>query len=111
MCSSSSGMNHRLPFVTIATVDNDYDRVSNLDRDGVFRLNIGISKTTFDRLLPGADHPPADYTSLDVFLPHPDYAKQHFVCILNPSADNTDAATQLILEAYSIAAARFRRLQ
>lgn len=34
------GDDHRLPFVTIADSDSEYDRVSDLDREGVFRLNI-----------------------------------------------------------------------
>ncbi|MGI0014309.1 MAG: DUF6194 family protein [Nitrososphaera sp.] len=29
------GDDHRLPFVTIANSDNDFDNVSNLNRDGV----------------------------------------------------------------------------
>ncbi len=40
------GDDHRLPFVTIANSDSEYDNVSNLNRDGVFRINIGISKKT-----------------------------------------------------------------
>jgi hypothetical protein len=31
----------RFPFATIAKQDNEHDRVSNLNRPGVFRLNIG----------------------------------------------------------------------
>ena len=33
------GDDHRLSFVTIATSDNDWDNVSNLNREGVFRVN------------------------------------------------------------------------
>ena len=40
----------KLPFATLAASDNDFDRISNLDRPGVFRLNIGISKQTFQSL-------------------------------------------------------------
>ena len=39
-----------VPFVTLAASDNEYDRVSNLDRPGVFRVNIGVSRATFQRL-------------------------------------------------------------
>lgn len=41
---------HKMPFATLAASDNDYDRVSNLDRPGVFRLNIGVSRQTFQSL-------------------------------------------------------------
>ncbi len=103
------GDDHRLPFVTIADSDNDYDSVSNLNRDGVFRINIGISKATFQSLLGDSSTEKVDYTVLDTFLPHPDYAKQHFVCILNPSQANADTTRQLIIEAHGIAAARRQR--
>ena len=103
------GADHRLPFVTIANSDNEYDQYSQLNRDGVFRLNIGVSKTTFEALLAGSPTEHIDYTALDVFLPHPEYAKQHFVCILNPTGDRIERTKELIVEAHSIAAARLRR--
>jgi hypothetical protein len=105
----SFGDDHRLPFVTIGQSDNEYDRVSNLDREGVFRLNIGVSKATFDSLLANTDSANIDYTALNVFMPHPDYAKQHFVCILNPAGENAETTQQLIVEAHAIAAARLAR--
>ena len=36
------GDDHRLSFVTIANSDSDFDNASNLNREGVFRVNIGI---------------------------------------------------------------------
>ncbi len=103
------GDDHRLPFVTLSNSDNDYDRVSNLNRDGVFRINIGISKATFDSLLAGSDLDKPDYTAQNVFLPHPEYARQHFVCILNPAGENEAMTQTLIAEAHSIAASRQQR--
>ncbi|WP_460677866.1 DUF6194 family protein [Mucilaginibacter koreensis] len=32
--------------------DNAYDNVSNLNREGIFRINVGISEQTFARLFP-----------------------------------------------------------
>jgi hypothetical protein len=103
------GDDHRLPFVTIAASDNEYDRVSQLDREGVFAINIGVSRTTFDGLFTGVGGASPDYAALNVVMPHPDYAKQHFVRILNPSGDNADVTKHLIVEAHSIAATRLRR--
>ena len=104
------GDDHRLPFVTIANADNDFDNVSNLNRDGVFRVNIGISKETFKCLLNAeSSSAPVDYSVLDVFLPHPHYSRQHFVCILNPSNENVETTKRLIVEAHSIAAARLQQ--
>ena len=105
------GDDHRLPFVTLANSDNEYDKVSNLDRDGVFRVNIGVTKDTFDKLIGEFDPASVDYTALNTFLPHPDYARQHFICILSPTGQNAERTQQLIEEAHSIAAARYRRIQ
>ncbi|MCC6614980.1 MAG: hypothetical protein IT320_15985 [Anaerolineae bacterium] len=103
------GDDHRLPFVTLANSDNAFDSVSQLDRDGVFRVNIGVSRETFAALVGDASAEAIDYAALNVFLPHPDYAKQHFVCILNPSGENVDTTKNLIVEAHAIAAARLKR--
>jgi len=103
------GDDHRLPFVTIANSDNDFDNVSNLNRDGVFRINIGVSKETFKNLIAEPSSERVDYSVLDVFLPHPHYSRQHFVCILNPSNENVETTKKLIVEAHSIAAVRLQR--
>jgi len=103
------GDDHRLPFATMAASDNDYDRVSNLDRPGVFRLNIGIAKQTFQSLF-GPEEISSDdydYTELDRFLPHPDYARQFFVCILNPGDKNLPVALDMLREAHGIAEKRY----
>jgi hypothetical protein len=103
------GDDHRLPFVTLADSDNEYDNVSNLSRVGVFRINIGVSKQTYDSLLADTNPENVDYSLLDIFLPHPDYHKQHWLCILNPSGENAKTVQHLIEEAHSIAAARLQR--
>src|SRR5438105_6592686 len=42
----------RFPFATIVTKDyGDFDNASNLDRPGVFRLNIGVSKEPYAALV------------------------------------------------------------
>lgn len=103
------GDDHRLPFVTIGHSDSDFDKVSNLNREGVFRINIGVSRETFESMFPDSHSDNIDYSILDVFLPHPHYSKQHFVCILNPSQANIDLTKKLIVEAHSITAARLHR--
>lgn len=103
------GDDHRLSFVTIAHSDNEYDNVSNLKREGVFRINIGVSRETFKSLIGDYDAENIDYSVLNVFLPHPDYAKQNFICILNPSQDNIETTKSLIDEAHAIASARIQR--
>jgi hypothetical protein len=81
---------HRFPFATIVTKDyGDFDASSNLNRPGVFRLNIGLSKQTFQTMFGHAaesvNNGSFDFTALNQIMPHPVYAAQHWVCILNPS--------------------------
>lgn len=101
------GDDHRLPFATIGSSDNDYDRVSNLDRPGVFRLNIGVSKQTFQALF-GPEEVSHDLTELDRFMPHPDYARQFYLCILNPSEANLPKVLDMLQEAHAIAEKRYK---
>ena len=99
----------KLPFATLIASDQDHDRVSNLDRPGVFRLNIGISKQTFESLF-GTDEinvKDYDFTALDVIMPHPEYARYHFVCVLSPSDATFEKVSVLLAEAYNIAARRY----
>ncbi|HMR67400.1 MAG TPA: DUF6194 family protein [Anaerolineae bacterium] len=100
-----------LPFATLISADNEYDRVSNLDRPGVFRLNIGISKQTFQSLFGTAkiDVNSYDFTALDVMMPHPEYAPQHFICVLSPGEATWERTRLLLAEAYELAARRYAR--
>jgi hypothetical protein len=101
----------KLPFATLISSDQDYDRISNLDRPGVFRLNIGISKQTFQALFGTAkvDVSSYDFTILDVIMPHPDYAQQYFICVLSPSEATLERVRTLLAEAYDIAVRRYTR--
>ncbi len=97
-------------FATIVTTDeHDMGTPSNLARPDVFRLNIGVGKETFGRLVGSIDEP--DFAALDTILPHPVYAKQRWVAILNPSrATFDDVVKPLIAEAYDrLAASAARR--
>jgi hypothetical protein len=105
------GPDRMLPFTTIATADNEGDRVSNLDRPGVFRLNIGVSKPTFLALLGTGkvDISAYDFTALDTIMPHPDYAAQSWICVLNPSDTTFHKLRPLLNEAYELAVRRASR--
>src|SRR5215831_15122724 len=110
---------HRLPFATIVTKDyGDFDRASNLNRPGVFRLNIGVSKDTYRSMFGQQASPPGaagvvdaghDFTALDQILPHPVYAPQTWVCVLNPSDETFQAVRPLLAEAYDLAVRRYAR--
>jgi uncharacterized protein DUF6194 len=98
---------HRFPFATIVTKDyGDFDNASNLDRPGVFRLNIGVSKETYQSLFAGEGR--HDFTELDRVMPHPVYGRNHWVCVLNPSESTFESLKPLLAEAYDIAVRRTR---
>jgi Family of unknown function (DUF6194) len=93
-------------FATIVTTDeHDVGSPSRLARDGVFRLNIGVGKATFERLVdPTA---PWDAAALDTVIPHPVYAKQRWIAILNPSRETfNELVKPLIAEAHDRLAKR-----
>ncbi|HMD80201.1 MAG TPA: DUF6194 family protein, partial [Anaerolineales bacterium] len=102
---------HILPFATLISSDQDYDRFSNLDRPGVFRLNIGVSRETFQSLFGTAkvDVSSYDFTALDVIMPHSEYAQQSFICVLAPSEATFERVRALLAEAYDIAVRRYTR--
>ncbi len=82
-------------FATIVTTD-DHDHASNLSRPGIFRLNIGVNRPTFERLVGSMESP--DYTVLDQILPHPVYAKQLWLSILNPSEESWERLVKPLLD-------------
>ena len=96
-------------YATIVTTDeHDEGAPSKLSRPGVFRLNIGVGRATFQRLVGEMVEP--DYAAFERILPHPVYAKQLWISILNPSDGTFRAVVMpLLTEAhYRLAAARAR---
>lgn len=82
---------------------------SDLARPGVYRLNIGLSKTTFETAVAGVTDP--DYTAFDRVMPHPVYGTQHWVCILNPSEATFDKVVKPLLdEAHERVARGYRKV-
>jgi hypothetical protein len=81
----------------------------------VFRLNIGVGARTFEELFGpvGPEHLAGggrDFTVTDTLLPHPVYARQHWISILNPSDDTFERVVwPLIVGAHEAAAKRYRR--
>jgi hypothetical protein len=96
-------------FATIVTTDeHDEGAPSRLSRPGVFRLNIGVGRETFQRLVGSMAEP--DYAALDQVVPHPVYARQLWVSILNPSdASFRDVVLPLLAEAHDRLAAQRAR--
>jgi hypothetical protein len=97
-------------YATIVTTDeHDTGAPSRLtEREGAFRLNLGVGKATFERLVGGMEEP--DYAVPDTILPHPVYAKQRWISIVNPrDATFRDVVLPLIDKAHDrLADARAR---
>ncbi len=97
-------------FATIVTTDeHDMGSPSNLARPDVFRLNIGVGRETFERLVGGIDAP--NYAAIDTLLPHPVYARQRWIAILNPGGEMWESIVKpLLAEAHDrLAASAGRR--
>ncbi|UNO41201.1 DUF6194 family protein [Streptomyces sp. MST-110588] len=98
----------RMPFATVVTKDYPgFDTASDLDRPGVFRLNIDIGRAAFEELI---GYPPAayaeraahiDHTVLDRLVPHPAYARQGWVAVLNPGAATSALVRTLLTDAHA----------
>ena len=92
----------------VRTDEHDMGSPSELSRPGVFRLNLGVSRPIFQRLVGSASEP--DYAAFDQLLPHPVYAKQLWISILNPShAMFREVVLPLIAEAHDRLAGGYRR--
>jgi hypothetical protein len=93
-------------FATVVWTDeHDEGAPSNLARPGVYRVNVGVDRETFRRLISALTDP--DYAAFDRFVPHPVYAKQRWISILNPSHVTVrDSLMPLIGAGYRRLAAR-----
>jgi hypothetical protein len=88
------GAERNFPLATLVTSDL-YDQESNLDREGVFRLNIGVSRDTYRALFPEeGEH---DFCATNRLMPHPVYGKMFWVCVLNPSVETFEEAVKPLL--------------
>jgi len=109
------GADRMMPFATLSSEDNEHDTVSNLNRPSVFRLNMGVGKDTYQRMF---GPPPAkagesgvvatghDFSALDQIMPHPVYAPQYWVCVLNPGDTTLDQVRTMLAEAHARAVER-----
>jgi hypothetical protein len=102
----------KFPFATIVTKDyGEFDNFSNLDREGVFRLNIGVSRKTYERLFGTPPGPVAtdeyNFAAFDHVFPHPLYSPQAWVSVVNPGEGKFEEIKPLIAEAYERAVRRY----
>jgi Family of unknown function (DUF6194) len=106
----------RFPFATLVISDYPgWDTESDLDRDGIFRVNVAVGRGGFERLLGytpkehAAHHDNFDYAATDVLLPHPLYASQGWVSIVNPGDRTSVQLQKLVEDARGLAVRRYAR--
>jgi hypothetical protein len=96
-------------FSTIKDVDGPNDKASKLSREGVFRLNIGVSKDLYKSLFSEIPKRPAlsaviegdyDFEEEDVVLPHPVYGWIGWISILNPTQETFEKCIPCLKNAY-----------
>lgn len=107
---------HGVYFSTLKTQDGANDAASRLDRDGVFRLSIGLGRIGYTPLFGAPPERPAkgetvrtpfDPTERDLLMPHPIYAWMGWVQILSPSLERRADLLPLIDAAHARAKAAF----
>jgi hypothetical protein len=93
-------------FATVVWTDeHDMGTLSNLARPGVYRVNVGVDRGTFQRLVGGMTDP--DHAAFDRFVPHPVYARQRWISIVNPTHETVrETLMALIVAGHARLAAR-----
>ncbi|MDE6031688.1 MAG: hypothetical protein K2G32_08720 [Oscillospiraceae bacterium] len=104
--------------LTVKEKDGENDRGSDLNRQGVFRVNIGVRKKTFSAMFGDIPKRPqkggvvemdCDFTETDKILPHPVYAWMSWICAINPSEKTFEQLKPLIREAYELAKEKYAK--
>ena len=103
-------------FCTIKKQDGQNDKASNLDRDGIFRFSVGISKQSFFNLFDkkykrplkgGIIESKFDFTKIDFITPHPIYGWMSWICILNPSKKSFEDLEDFLDESFNLVKIKF----
>ena len=105
-------------FATLKLQDGENDRASQISRDGVWRLNLGLTPKTYRDVLgqqpsrPPKGEPvegPWNFTELDRLMPHPCYGWMSWVAILSPSHASFETLKPLFDDAYGKAVKAFEK--
>lgn len=105
-------------FATLKEKDGDNDKASNLDREGIFRLNFGLGRKMFINKFGAPPVRPAkgevidgpwDFEAVDELMPHPVYGWMSWMCILNPTETSFEDLLPLLDAAYDKAYATVQK--
>ena len=110
-----AGADRKRPFATIVGHDvPGFDSRSELDRPGVYRLNIEVGRAEFRKLFGygpeefTAHRDEIDFTAPDRLMPHPAYAVQGWASIVTPGPATAAEVDRLLELARARSAARQR---
>ncbi len=104
--------------LTVKEKDGENDKSSNLDRQNIYRVNLGVRKGTFSKIFGPIPKRPDkgcvvnmeyDFSSVNTILPHPVYAWMGWICVLNPSEKCFENLKPLIQEAYEYAKEKYSK--
>ena len=105
-------------FCTIKEKDGENDKASKLDRKGIFRVSIGLSKITYESKFGSRPTRPAkgciictndNFTQTTKLMPHPIYGWMSWVKILNPDKNKFEKLLPLLKEVHSNAVIKFNK--
>ena len=104
--------------LTVKEKDGENDSSSNLDREGIYRVNLGVRRQTFLNWFGNIPKRPRkggvvdmdfDFTATDKIMPHPVYGWLSWLCCLNPSDKTFEELKPLIAEAHAYAKEKFEK--
>lgn len=97
-------------FSTLKEKDGENDKASYLNREGIFRLNMGVSKDCYLSLFGTSPKRPTkgcviegnyNFQKIDTILPHPVYGWMGWICVLNPSVETFERCKDALDDAYN----------
>lgn len=98
------------PYATVVTKDYPGEPRSGLDPAGRWRVNVHVGNKVRAELTgapeQGVEH---GFRAVDVFLPHPVYAAQGWIAVVDPGENTTPALLSLLHRARDDAKERARR--
>ncbi len=104
--------------LTFKEKDGPNDKASKVNREGIYRLNLGISKKTFIEMFGSIPQRPAagqivstghDFSQLDQITPHPVYGWMSWIAVLNPSKETFTQLKPFIKEGVELAIVKYQK--
>ncbi|GAB5476089.1 MAG: DUF6194 family protein [Maribacter sp.] len=105
-------------FTTIKESDGPNDKASDLNRDNIYRISIGIGKNDYEKLFGPKPKRPAkggvvdiafDFTQKGVLMPHPVYAWMGWVAFNNPTTKDLGTIEKLLDISYQNSKIKFSK--